>query len=192
MTTHHPKHRNQAGFTLVELLIVAIILAILAAIVVPQFASSTDDAADAALMSNLSAIRGAIDLYNQQHGGTYPGAVAATGGVCTGGSAGTGAADTAEAFESQLKYYTNASGQACSIADVPAGGAVEYPFGPYLKGDIPNNPVTNVGTITVVTSGDLEMTGSGADGGWRYDTTSGKFIADDTSTDSSNVSYDSY
>ena len=50
--------RKQSGFTLVELLIVAIILAILAAIVVPQFASSTDDAIDSALRSNLSGIRG--------------------------------------------------------------------------------------------------------------------------------------
>lgn len=193
MTTHYPKHRNQAGFTLVELLIVAIILAILAAIVVPQFASSTDDALESALKSNLAGIRSSIDLYTQQHGGTFPGAVAATGGTCTGGTAGTGAADTDLAFESQLKYYTNAAGQACSIADVPAGGAIEYPFGPYIKGDLPDNPVTNDGTIVVVTTGNLAMTGGGAGGGWRYDTTSGKFIADDTNTDSGNVvTYDSY
>ncbi len=36
--------KRQSGFTLVELLIVAIILAILAAIIVPQFASTTTDA----------------------------------------------------------------------------------------------------------------------------------------------------
>ena len=82
MTTHYPKYRDQAGFTLVELLIVAIILAILAAIVVPQFASSTDDAQSSALRSNLAGIRSAIDLYTQQHGGTFPGAVAASGGRC--------------------------------------------------------------------------------------------------------------
>jgi len=70
MTTHISV-RKQSGFTLVELLIVAIILAILAAIVVPQFASSTDDARDSALRSNLSGIRGAIDLYTQQHGSVF-------------------------------------------------------------------------------------------------------------------------
>lgn len=192
MTTHYPKYRDQAGFTLVELLIVAIILAILAAIVVPQFTAATDDAVDSALKSNLAGIRSAIDLYTQQHGGTFPGAVAATGGVCTGGTAGTGAADTDLAFESQLKYYTNAAGQACSIADVPAGGVIEYPFGPYIKGDLPDNPVTSDGTIAVVTTGNLAMVGAGAGGGWRYDTTSGKFIADDTNTDGNGVRYDSY
>jgi len=183
---------RQAGFTLVELLIVAIILAILAAIVVPQFASSTDDAADAALRSDLAGIRSAIDLYTQQHGSTFPGAVASTGGTCTGGTAGSGAADTRAALVDQLRFYSNAAGQTCSIADVPAGGTVEFPFGPYIKGDLPANPVTSVGTVTVVTSGDLAMTGGGAAGGWRYDTTSGKFIADDTNADGNGVSYDSY
>ena len=94
MTTYYPMRATQSGFTLVELLIVAIILAILAAIVVPQFAASTNDARASALRSNVSNIRGAIDLYAQQHGGTFPAAVASTGGTCTGGTAGTGAADT--------------------------------------------------------------------------------------------------
>ena len=199
MTTQLPSYSKQSGFTLVELLIVAIILAILAAIVVPQFASSTDDARDSALRSNLSGIRGAIDLYTQQHGSTFPGAVAATGGTCTGGTAGTGAADSDLAFESQLIYYTNAAGQACSISDVPAGGVVEFPFGPYIKGAIPDNPVTQDDTIVIVTTGNLAMTGVGDSsaspptaGGWRYDTTSGKFIADDTATDGSGASYDAY
>ncbi len=58
----------QQGFTLVELLIVVIILALLAAIVVPQFASSTDDAKLASLDTTLSNVRSAIDLYYQQHG----------------------------------------------------------------------------------------------------------------------------
>ena len=193
MTTHYPKYRDQAGFTLVELLIVAIILAILAAIVVPQFASSTDDATDSALKANLAGIRSAIDLYTQQHGGTFPGAVAASGGTCTGGSPGVGAADSPEAVREQLKYYTNMTGQACSIADIDADGTPEFPFGPYIKGDIPDNPVTGDGTIAIVTTGNLAMSGSDPAAGWRYDTTSGKFIADDTvGTDSSGTVYDTY
>ena len=192
MTTQYTKYHNQEGFTLVELLIVAIILSILAAIAVPQFTSTTDDAAEAALKSNLTGIRSSIAMYAQQHGGNFPGAVASSGGTCTGGTAGTGAANSSTAFEDQLLYYTNAAGQACSIADVPAGGAVEYPYGPYIKSDIPNNPVTNVGTISVVTTGNLDMTGSGTDGGWLFDTKSGKFIADDTNLDNNGTSYDAY
>ena len=71
------------GVTLVELLIVTIILAILAAIVVPQFTATTDDARASAFVSNLAAMRAAVDLYRQQHG-AYPGNVAAAAATCTG------------------------------------------------------------------------------------------------------------
>ena len=177
----------QKGFTLVELLIVAIILAILAAIVVPQFASTTTDAQEAALRSNLSAIRGAVALYRQQHG-ALPGATTAVpAGVCS-GTAGTGAASTQAAFESQLTLYTNAAGEACST---PEAGA--YPFGPYIEGDsLPVNPVTQDGTLLFNATGDLAMGGTAPGLGWRFDTVSGKFIANDTSNDSQGNPYDEY
>ena len=194
MTTHLTKRAKQSGFTLVELLIVAIILAILAAIVVPQFASSTDDAIDSALRSNLSAIRGAIDLYAQQHGGTFPGAATSQTAGCpggTGGGAGDGAA-TLGGLTNQLTRYTNAAGESCSISDDPAGGVVEYPFGPYLKADVfPDNPVDGSNDVTFVATGDLDMGGGDATA-WRFDTTSGKFIADQTTLDGNGVPYDTY
>ncbi len=183
--------RKQAGFTLVELLIVAIILAILAAIVVPQFAATTVDAQEAALRANLSGIRGAISLYRQQHG-EFPAAGLSSGGTCT-GTAGTGALETRQALVDQLTRYTNAAGESCSTPD---GGA--FPFGPYLdENDIPANPVTGDTTVLIVgagagNAGDLEMQGTAAGLGWRYDVTSGKFIANDTSTDSNAVRYDAY
>ena len=183
----------EKGFTLVELLIVVIILAILAAIVVPQFSATTTDAQSSALRSNLASIRGAIDLYSQQHTGDFPAAIASTNAGCPGGTAGGGALNTQQALEEQLTFYSNTAGQTCSIADDPAGGVVEYPFGPYIKGDLPVNPVTNIGTVTIVTTGDLAMPAAIASGGWRYDTTSGKFIADDTvGTDSNGVVYGTY
>src|SRR5689334_18461772 len=76
------KQPRRAGFTLVELLIVVIILAILAAIVIPQFSSSTTDAQESALDSNLAALRSAVELFKVQHNNIYPGAVATTGGTC--------------------------------------------------------------------------------------------------------------
>jgi len=195
MTTHFIGGEKQTGFTLVELLIVAIILAILAAIVVPQFASSTDDATDSALRSNLSAIRGAIDLYAQQHGGSFPGSTAALTAGCAGGANKGVAADlpaTAGALTKQLTLYTNAAGEACSISDDPVGGIVEYPFGPYLKTDVfPNNPVDGANDITFEVTGDLAMGGADATA-WRYDTTSGKFIADQTGPDGNGTPYDTY
>ena len=61
------KTQGQNGFTLVELLIVVIILAILAAIIVPQFSAATDDAKQSAYDTNIANVRAAIDLYRQQH-----------------------------------------------------------------------------------------------------------------------------
>ena len=95
--------RKQAGFTLVELLIVAIILAILAAIIIPQFASTTIDAQESALRTNVSAMRSALDVYRQQHG-AYPGATAATGGTCTGGTAGRGPLGSGQPGVSMAPY----------------------------------------------------------------------------------------
>ncbi len=84
----------QRGFTLVELLIVVIILAILAAIVIPQFSSSTVDANEAALDSDLNALRSAIELYKAQHNGLYPGAATSVIAACSAGSVGAGAINT--------------------------------------------------------------------------------------------------
>jgi len=177
--------RRQAGFTLVELLIVAIILAILAAIIIPQFASTTVDAQESALRANVSGLRSAIDLYRQQHG-SYPGVNAASGGACT-GTAGTGVAGTQLALQDQLTRYSNTAGQTCSVADVG------YAFGPYLREDIlPDNPISGSGVFAIVNTGNLEMAADGANLGWKYDTTAGKLIVNDTNLDSQGIAYSTY
>ena len=183
---------NQRGFTLVELLIVVIILALLAAIVVPQFASSTDDAKISSLDTTLTNIRSAIDLYYQQHG-VYPGANDATTetiAACS-GTNGTGtaadAANRAQAFQDQMSMYTDANGGACSIKDAA------FKYGPYLKkSDLPDNPVTGVSTFAVVNAGDLNMNGDGASLGWKYDNLTGKFIANDTTADPNGITFDKH
>jgi len=170
------EHRFQKGFTLVELLIVVIILAILAAIVVPQFASSTDDAKISSLDTSLANVRAALDLYYQQHG-EYPSAKAATGGTdCAAGTAGAGAVDTEAAFLQQLAYYTNEDGAACTQKN-----GTKFPYGPYLKkAELSANPITNDSTLVVVTAGDLNLTPpASTEAGWRFDNGSGTFIADD-------------
>ena len=166
----------QQGFTLVELLIVVIILALLAAIVVPQFASSTDDAKLASLDTTLANVRSAVDLYYQQHG-EYPSAIAAAGGAaCAAGTVGAGAINTEAAFLQQLSYYTDANGAACTQQNGAA-----FPFGPYLKKtELPANPITTVSTLLIATVGDLNLTGTAVNLGWRFDNISGKFIANDT------------
>ena len=166
--------RNVKGFTLVELLVVAVVLAIFAAIVVPQFASTTDEAKLSALKSDLSGIRGAIDLYRQQHS-SWPGAAAATGATCpNSGTAGAGAINTAAAVVSQLTMYTDITGKACWTT------SATFKFGPYVKADaLPANALTGSSASAMVSTGNLIMTGAAAPGaGWKYDYVVGKFIAD--------------
>ena len=165
------KVKQAKGFTLVELLIVVIILAILAAIIVPQFATSTDDAKAAALQSNLANIRSAIEFYYQEHG-EYPGRNVATGATCgVGAAVAAGAANSQDAFIAQMTRYTNDAGLACTGKDAT------FKYGPYLKGTIPDNPEGSTNTITVVSAGVLGLA-SGTTGGWRYDTVTGEFIGD--------------
>ena len=168
----------QHGFTLVELLIVTIILAILASIVVPQFAATTDDAKLSALDSNLASIRSAVDLYYQQHG-HYPSANAATGATCpSSGAAGTGAVNTAQAFIDQLSRYSNAAGQTCTTTDAT------FKYGPYMKKDtLPSNSVTDNSALVISTTGALGMTGNATAAGWKFDNVTGQFIADDAAND---------
>src|SRR3569623_2631659 len=64
--------RSRRGFTLIEILIVAIILGILAAIVIPQFSSASTQARTSALQSTVQTLRSQIALYKLQHGDTLP------------------------------------------------------------------------------------------------------------------------
>ncbi len=172
--------RLQKGFTLVELLIVVIILAILAAIVVPQFGGTTEDAKLSALDTTLASMRAAIDVYYQQHS-AYPGANTAVplpADGCSGTEGAGTAADAAQqaiAFAEQLSLYTNMNGRACSKPD-PG-----FVYGPYLKkATLPNEPFSNSNALEVVTDGDLNLPPNAANpGGWKYDTASGKFFVND-------------
>ena len=159
--------RLQAGFTLVELLIVVVILGVLAAIAIPQFSASTDDSKVAALDSSLNNLRTAIELYYQQHG-AYPSAVAAGGAF--------GAINTEAAFRDQLVNYTSAAGAASASKDAT------YKYGPYLKkATIPSDPIKNVATVEVITTGTLGMTATSGDpGGWKFDNKTGQLIANIT------------
>ena len=179
----------QQGFTLVELLIVVIILAILAAIVVPQFSASTDDAKVSSLDSTLAGTRAIIDLYYQQHG-QYPGNATSLGTACAAGPAGTtgtGVAQTEQALLDQLSRYTNAAGESCTKKDAA------FKYGPYIKkASLPSNPITEVSTLEISTGGALGMTGTGAGGGWKYDVLTGQFIANDTDIDTAGNGYDTH
>ena len=180
---------KQRAFTLVELLIVVIILAILAAIIVPQFTSATVDAQEAALDSNLGALRSAIELYRGQHGTLYPGAVATTGGTCA-TTKGTGLINTAQAFMDSMLMYSDASGNTCNLGD-----AAVFKFGPYMRKGIPADPITGKGSVVadiVVTTAGTALAPAAATGGWAYDTRSGQIVINSNANDSKNKAYSTH
>jgi prepilin-type N-terminal cleavage/methylation domain-containing protein len=63
---------RKSGFTLVEVLIVVVIMAILAATIIPQFTDSTSDAKASTTKFNLHTLRSQIELYKTQHNGVVP------------------------------------------------------------------------------------------------------------------------
>ena len=75
-----------------EVLIVVVIMAVLAATIIPQFSDSTRDAKVSTAVFNLHTLRGQIQLYKAQHNGATPSATLvelisktdATGAIGTG------------------------------------------------------------------------------------------------------------
>lgn len=86
------KARRASGFTLVEVLIVVVIMAVLAATIIPQFADSTTDAKVSTLKFNLHTLRSQIELYRTHHDGKLPSAtlVELTKATNVSGAQGTG------------------------------------------------------------------------------------------------------
>lgn len=159
------------GFTLIELLIVVIIIAILAAIAIPQFSVSSDDAKVAALDANLSTMRSAIEMYRVQHKNTVPAknTTVPASGACTGGAAGEVLGNTPEAFVNQLTLYSNADGGTCTVP------SPDFPFGPYLRA-IPAEPGSGKTTVAVTD----KVPAATNTTGWQFSTLNGKLIANNT------------
>ncbi len=112
--------RRPCAFTLVEVLTVVVILGILAAIVIPQFASANTDAQLNALKANLQTIRAQIELYKMQHNESYP--------------------TSSASFVAQMTTASKSDGTTAAI------GTSGFNFGPYLQA-IPENPFTRTSTI---------------------------------------------
>lgn len=166
--------KNQAGFTLIEMLVVVIILGILAMIIVPQISVSTDDARLNSLQTNLNSIRSAIEVYAAQHANRYPGTYSEADGT-------TAVADDAAAkaaFLAQLTQFTDINGQ------VNGTKTVAFKYGPYLKtGTLPLNPFNDSGDIVCdFDQGDITVAraASGGAEGWQYFAPIGVFFANDS------------
>lgn len=166
--------KNQAGFTLIEMLVVVIILGILAMIIVPQISVSTDDARLNSLQTNLNSLRSAIEVYAAQHANRYPGTYSEADGT-------TAVADNAAAkaaLLAQLTQFTDVNGM------VNGTKTVVFKYGPYLKtGTLPLNPFNENGDV-VVDFAQADITAArapaGAGEGWQYFAPIGVFFANDS------------
>lgn len=160
---------KHSGFTLIEMLIVVIVLGILAAIIIPQIAVSTDDAKLNTLETNLNGVRNAIELYYFEHNSVYPGGAIPT----------TKPADVTTvplALIAQLARYTDVSGNIANAKDAT------YKYGPYIKnGKLPTNPYNDKNDVVVdTTETDITVRDSTAsDNGWKFYFKTGVFIAAD-------------
>src|SRR5258708_40112033 len=96
--------RKNKGFTLIEILIVVIILGILAAIVIPQFSSASNDARRSSLASTVQTLKSQVALYRLQHNDVLPGG-ALSGSVFNG-------AFSSDQFWTHMTSKTDANGAA--------------------------------------------------------------------------------
>lgn len=147
-----PPRPARRGFTLVEVLIVVVILGILAATVLPQFTSATEDAKESALKQNLQQIRSQIDLYKFQHNGSNP--------------PGAAAADFYKAMLCTTDVNGTTDGTVTGAAAATLGTKA---FGPYLLGQFPPNPYTGKNTVSIAATKPVDEAT-----GWWYNATTGE------------------
>jgi len=100
------------AFSLLEVVLVVAIVAVFAAIAVPRVGRGTKGGSEAALVTDLRVLRGAIDRYAVEHGGSYP----------------------TNDIVKQLTRYTDLNGE-----DSPNKDATHL-YGPYLR-SVPPLPV---------------------------------------------------
>src|SRR5437763_17156463 len=69
---NHNLNRSRAAFTLIEIMVVLVVIGILAAVIIPQFAGTTQDAKISSAKSNVAELESALErFYVHMH--RYPG-----------------------------------------------------------------------------------------------------------------------
>jgi len=159
------KNLNKSGFTLIEILMVILLIAVLALMGITEFQNYAADAKDATTKSNLQVLRRAIAAQNAQM------------------RLRCGVTSTAWPSFTSLTANNITTGSDCTTTQVP--NASDRVF---VSGSIPKNPWGASQTNTIATSGlttstqrltgNCAATARGAsDDGWCYNTTTGEIWA---------------
>ena len=135
--------------TVVNAVLLAIVVAIVGAAVVPLYEQASGGAQSSALLKNLQTLRRQIELYKVQHGGSAP--ILHKGAL------------------PQLTRSTNEKGE-------PGPSGSMFPFGPYLRNGVPVNPITSRSIVTATWT--FPPTEPSGNGGWLYHQETGQIAAD--------------
>lgn len=140
---------QRSDFSLLDGMIVAIAVAILAIVAIPFIEEQKHDAEVAAMMQNLHSLRSRIELYKTQHNGSPP-----------------------ILYEGTLPQMMKKTSQFGEIGDDKR----IHHFGPYLSGGMPINPVTNSSVINQTDS--FPPIKASSEGGWLYHEETGQIAPD--------------
>ena len=167
--------KTHKGFTLIEILVVVIILAILAAMIIPQFSSATESARASMLMDDLRVMRSQLEVFKAQHQGIPPGYPGC---------------DTTETPTDavMLEHLTKASTSEGVTAAVNTPG---YDYGPYMR-EMPTNPFNGKNTVRVLAPSETFPDAPLDQFGWIYQPSTLLFKADCGGSDESGTAYFDY
>ena len=164
--------QRRSGFTLVEILIVVMILGILAAIIIPQYASATNESRRATIADQLRLYRDQINVYKAQHTDNVPGVTAAV------------PAGSVALFAAHLTSHTDAAG------NNSATRSATFKYGPYLP-VMPLNPINGLATVKIDATSAAVPTPDGTTG-WIYQPATGRLSINLTTQDPDGKAYVNY
>ena len=167
--------RKERAFTLVEILIVVVLLAVLAVVVLPLVAGSSISAKESALALDLQMLRRYVLVYKSQHLEIAPGYP----------DGDTTQTPTEQTFIDQITLSSNSGGQTAAI------GTLNFPRGPYLM-KIPVNPLNHKDTIQVLDDAANFPVNADGSHGWIYKPATSEVKADCGGTDDRGKPYYDY